>query len=217
MPKKYRIVALCMLLVVIGTVVAIKSIDNYENPNDIERSYQYTVVPSLSTDVPVTATTMNLIRPYKDSKVTIAIDYYEDEKNQEKSIIVTDNTYMQNVGVLYQADQKFDVYAILDGTVTEVGKNDLLGNYLKISHDNNIVSLYQILDKIKVKKGDTIKQGTKIGESTKNNIKEGNLMLFELTINNKNVVIGIYDKKLSKTNKYNALVGLEIIDKNKGE
>ena len=47
MPKKYRIVALCMLLVVIGTVVAIKSIDNYENPNDIERSYQYTVVPSL--------------------------------------------------------------------------------------------------------------------------------------------------------------------------
>lgn len=187
MPKKYRIVALCMLLVVIGTVVAIKSIDNYENPNDIERSYQYTVVPSLSTDVPVTATTMNLIRPYKDSKVTIAIDYYEDETNQEKSIIVTDNTYMQNVGILYQADQKFDVYAILDGTVTEVGKNDLLGNYLKISHDNNIVSLYQILDKITVKKGDNIKQGTKIGESTKNNIKEGNLMLFELTINNKNV------------------------------
>lgn len=199
MPKKYRIVALCMLLVVIGTVVAIKSIDNYENPNDIERGYQYTVVPSLSTDVPVTATTMNLIRPYKDSKVTIAIDYYEDEKNQEKSIIVTDNTYMQNVGVLYQADQKFDVYAILDGTVTEVGKNDLLGNYLKISHDNNIVSLYQILDKITVKKGDTIKQGTKIGESTKNNIKEGNLMLFELTINNKNVnPEKYYDKSIKE-------------------
>jgi stage II sporulation protein Q len=199
MPKKYRIVALCMLLVVIGTVVAIKSIDNYENPNDIERSYQYTVVPSLSTDVPVTATTMNLIRPYKDSKVTIAIDYYEDEKNQEKSIIVTDNTYMQNVGVLYQADQKFDVYAILDGIVTEVGKNDLLGNYLKISHDNNIVSLYQILDKITVKKGDTIKQGTKIGESTKNNIKEGNLMLFELTINNKNVnPEKYYDKSIKE-------------------
>lgn len=199
MPKKYRIVALCMLLVVIGTVVAIKSIDNYENPNDIERSYQYTVVPSLSTDVPVTATTMNLIRPYKDSKVTIAIDYYEDEKNQEKSIIVTDNTYMQNVGVLYHADQKFDVYAILDGTVTEVGKNDLLGNYLKISHDNNIVSLYQILDKITVKKGDTIKQGTKIGESTKNNIKEGNLMLFELTINNKNVnPEKYYDKSIKE-------------------
>ncbi len=199
MPKKYRIVALCMLLVVIGTVVAIKSIDNYENPNDIERSYQYTVVPSLSTDVPVTATTMNLIRPYKDSKVTIAIDYYEDEKNQEKSIIVTDNTYMQNVGVLYQADQKFDVYAILDGTVTEVGKNDLLGKYLKISHDNNIVSLYQILDKITVKKGDTIKQGTKIGESTKNNIKEGNLMLFELTINNKNVnPEKYYDKSIKE-------------------
>ncbi len=199
MPKKYRIVALCMLLVVIGTVVAIKSIDNYENPDDIERSYQYTVVPSLSTDVPVTATTMNLIRPYKDSKVRIAIDYYEDEKNQEKSIIVTDNTYMQNVGVLYQADQKFDVYAILDGTVTEVGKNDLLGNYLKISHDNNIVSLYQILDKITVKKGDTIKQGTKIGESTKNNIKEGNLMLFELTINNKNVnPEKYYDKSIKE-------------------
>ena len=142
---------------------------------------------------------MNLIRPYKDSKVTIAIDYYEDEKNQEKSIIVTDNTYMQNVGVLYQADQKFDVYAILDGTVTEVGKNDLLGNYLKISHDNNIVSLYQILDKITVKKGDTIKQGTKIGESTKNNIKEGNLMLFELTINNKNVnPEKYYDKSIKE-------------------
>ena len=30
---------------------------------------------------------------------------------------------------------------------------------------------------------------------------------------NKDVIIGIYNKKLSKTNKYNALVGLEIIDK----
>lgn len=50
-------------------------------------------------------------------------------------------------------------------------------------------------------------------------IKPDNFMINyqEKTINNKNVVIGIYDKKLSKTNKYNALVGLEIIDKNKGE
>lgn len=50
-------------------------------------------------------------------------------------------------------------------------------------------------------------------------IKPDNFILNyqEKAINNKNVIIGIYDKKLSKSNKYNALVGLEIIDKIKGE
>ena len=33
-------------------------------------------------------------------------------------------------------------------------------------------------------------------------------------IKNDNVVIGIYNKKFNKNNKYNALVGLDIIEKN---
>ncbi len=34
----------------------------------------------------------------------------------------------------------------------------------------------------------------------------------DILIKNENVIVGIYDKKLSKTNKYNALIGLDLIE-----
>lgn len=46
-------------------------------------------------------------------------------------------------------------------------------------------------------------------------IKPDNFIVYyqEKLYINKNIVVGVYDKKLSKSNKYNALIGLEILEK----
>lgn len=188
MQRKYKYATISMLLIitVLSVVSGLKIIRMSDN--NIEEEYQYVDVPALSTDQPVTSTSMKITKPYSNKNVAIAIDYYDkDSDNQEKSIIVTDKTYMPNVGILYSNKEIFDILCILDGTVSEIGKNDLIGNYVKITHSNNIVSLYQIIDDIKVKKGDYVKQGDKIGTSSTSTLNEGNLLLFELLIDDQNV------------------------------
>ena len=188
MQRKYKYATISMLLIitVLSVVSGLKIIRMSDN--NIEEEYQYVDVPALSTDQPVTSTSMKITKPYSNKNVAIAIDYYDkDSDNQEKSIIVTDKTYMPNVGILYSNKEIFDILCILDGTVSEIGKNDLIGNYVKITHSNNIVSLYQIIDDIKVKKGDYVKQGDKIGTSSTRTLNEGNLLLFELLIDDQNV------------------------------
>lgn len=188
MQRKYKYATISMLLIitVLSVVSGLKIIRMSDN--NIEEEYQYVDVPSLSTDQAVTSTSMKIAKPYSNKNVMIAIDYYDkDSDNQEKSIIVTDKTYMPNVGILYSNKEIFDILCILDGTVSEIGKNDLIGNYVKITHSNNMVSLYQIIDDIKVKKGDYVKQGDKIGTSSTSTLNEGNLLLFELLIDDQNV------------------------------
>lgn len=56
------------------------------------------------------------------------------------------------------------VSAIADGKVTDICKEDLLGNVIVITHSGNIIARYCGLgDTALVKKGDTVKAGQKIG------------------------------------------------------
>ena len=64
---------------------------------------------------------------------------------------------MQNSGVSYGGKESFDVVAILDGTVTNVAEDKLLGNVIEIKHDNDMISSYQSLSAVNVKKGDVVK------------------------------------------------------------
>lgn len=137
--------------------------------------------------VPVVSTETKIIRPYLDSKIGIVksfYDYQAESEAQINSLIIHDNTYMQNSGVAYGNVDNFDVVAILDGTVTKVEENDLLGNVIEITHDNNIISIYQSLSEVSVKKDDTVKQGTVIGKSGTSNISTdlGSHLHFELII-----------------------------------
>lgn len=199
MQRKYKYVTVSMLLIiaVLGLISGLKIIGMAdENVADV---YEYVEVPSIAPDEPVTNTEMRISKPFTGDSVSIAVDYYDkDADNQEQSIIVTDKVYMQNVGVLYGSEKAFDVLCILDGNVTKVGKNELIGNYVQITHSNNMVSVYQILDNITIQEGDYIKQGAKIGTSSTSVIKDGNLLLFELLINNQNVDPEEYYNKLIK-------------------
>lgn len=109
-----------------------------------------------------------IIRPYKSDSVTIGRYFYDFEaeaKNQESSIIFYENTYMQNSGVDYISEKTFDVVSVLDGKVVSVETDEVLGNIIKIEHDKELVSVYQGVDKVTLKKGDTVNQGQVVGTS----------------------------------------------------
>ena len=89
---------------------------------------------------------------------------------------------MQNSGVDYTSDNSFDVISILDGTVINVYENEILGTSIEIRHNNDLISVYQSLSEISVKKDDQVIQGQIIAKSGTSNINKdlGNHLHFEL-------------------------------------
>ncbi len=145
-----------------------------------------------------------VLNPYTDSSVTIGKSYYDykaDAETQEKSIVYHDNTYMQNSGIDFIAENPFDVVAILDGSVTDVKDDDTLGKIIEIKHDNGYVSIYQSLSEVSVKKGDVITQGQVLGKSGTNNLDKdmGNHLHFELYVNGQVVDPTLYLNKELQT------------------
>lgn len=152
---------------------------------DIEQIITDSDYENNSEDIPVVNTDSQIIRPYSDSSVKIAKDYYDyqaDATSQENSIIYYENTYMQNSGIDYVGNTEFDVVSILDGTVVSVNDDDILGTTIQIKHSNDLVSVYQSMSNVSVKENDTVTQGTVIGKSGESNIGKdlGNHLHFEL-------------------------------------
>lgn len=109
-----------------------------------------------------------LIRPYTSDNVLLYKNYYENdatEEEQQNSIIYYDNVYMQNSGVDYQSDSAFDVISAISGTVTNVSEDELLGKSIEIRTSTELITMYQSLSEVSVKKGDSISQGQIIGKS----------------------------------------------------
>ena len=135
--------------------------------------------------LPVVTNETVIIRPYTASNVSIAkgfYDYKAEADKQKDAIIYYENTYMQNSGVDYKSEEVFDVVSILDGTVIEVKEDAILGNVVQIKHTNDIISVYQSLSEVDVKKDDKTLAGQIIGKSGQSNINKdiGNHLHFEL-------------------------------------
>lgn len=171
-----------MALVILPLLTLGKFISSDLNYN--EEVTDYTMEDIVESELPVVNTT-TIINPYLDQSVTIKKDYYDykgDEEKQIKSITKKDNTYIQNTGIDYVCDKVFDVVAILNGTVISALDDETLGKSVEIKHDNGIISIYQGLSEIKVKKDDVINQGTVIGKSGTNELDKelGNHLHFEI-------------------------------------
>ena len=132
-----------------------------------------------------------VIKPFNDDNVEIKKNYYDykDENEQEKSIIYYENTYMQSSGIFYVSNNSFDVVASLEGTVTSITEDDLLGKIVEIKHDNGLETLYEGLNEINVKVNDNVKAGTKIGTSGSSNLfkDDANGLYFEIISDGKNI------------------------------
>lgn len=143
------------------------------------------IIDSGDRNIPVVSTSKTIVKPYLDSDVYLVKGFYDykgDSDSQEKSIIFYENTYMQNSGVSYSSEKIFDVISVLDGIVISVENNDILGTTVEIRHDNDLISVYQSLSNVNVKKDDKVIQGQIIAKSGLSNIEKdlGNHLHFEL-------------------------------------
>ena len=174
-----------------------KALDNEEHLNYVSNTI-------LSQDIAVINTNKKVIYPYTDLSVTIGKSYYDYKataEEQENSIIYHENTYIQNSGVDFVAENAFDVVAVLEGTVTNVKEDEVLGKIVEVNHENDYVSIYQSLSEVKVKKGDTVTQGQILGVSGTNELDKnlGNHLHFEFYAGGQIVDPTLYlDKELSK-------------------
>ena len=153
---------------------------------DDDTEFNYTTESIFSNDLPTVSEDIVILKPFSDESVKVTKHYYDykaEKENQQNALILYENTYMQNSGIDYTSDKQFEVATILDGVVIEVGEDKTLGKYVEIRHSNDMISVYQSLSDITVKKDEEIKQGYVIGKSGKNNInpKQENQLHFELS------------------------------------
>lgn len=185
--KGFVIPTLYIALVLIFVISAYVTFSNKSN-TDVEEQINYVSSIIWSNDTPVISTEKVLEKPFSNNKITIGryyYDYKDASEEQQNSIIYYEGSYIQNSGIDYLLKEKFDVLSVYDGNVIKVEDDELLGKTVEIKHDNNIISVYQGLSEVSVKKGDTISQGTKIGVSGTSKINSGlgNHLHFEIYVN----------------------------------
>ncbi|MED5017038.1 M23 family metallopeptidase [Paenibacillus chibensis] len=139
--------------------------------------------------VEVTATVVDMAWPVADAKdVKVVKPFFEKDgtaENNQAAMVQYNDTFIPNIGVdLGREDDKtFEVKAALAGKVSRVEVNPpLTGTVIEITHDNDVTTVYQSLSDVKVKVGDTVKQGDTIGTAGRSEIEKdlGNHVHFEV-------------------------------------
>lgn len=153
----------------------------------------------------VVSTPVTIIRPYSHPEVKVIKNFYDyksEESMQENSIINYDNTYIQNNGTIYGGpEETFEIRAALEGKVTSIKEDKVLGKTVTIEHDNNIITTYQGLSEVTVNENDQIGQATIIGKSGPSNLVKDakNILLFEITVNGKYInPENTFDRQISE-------------------
>ncbi len=211
MKKKYKLKGWVVFSVYVVSIVTIisslylvgKTLQGMIYSNE---SLSYVYRGLIDDAVPVISTTKNkkIIMPYQDETVKIIKNFYDkdsDNITQENSLILYENTYMPNTGILYGSDNVFDVLAVLDGTIESVTTDDILGNIITIRHTNNLTTTYESLNNVDVIVGQAINQGDIIGKSGTNKVDSStsSMMLFEVNFNGNNINPSkIYNKEINE-------------------
>ena len=186
-------------------VLSLSALDSIQNKKVSKTDDNYTYVNNsiISSNVPVVKEEKIMVKPYTSEKVEISKKFYdtnESDEEKQNSLIYYNDTYMQNSGILYKSNESFDIVNILDGTVVDVKKDEVLGNVVEVKHSNNLISTYEGLSTVNVKKDQLLKQGDVIGKSGKLELGESleNSLLFELIKDGKYVnPLNYLDKKIS--------------------
>jgi len=86
-------------------------------------------------------------------------------------------------GIDLAAPEGTEVYAAKSGTVTALGEDPILGKYVIISHDNNMVSLYGHLSYINTNLHAIVQSGSVIAKVGSTGQSTGPHLHFELRQN----------------------------------
>lgn len=170
------ILGLCAVTIVIAMVVSI-------NKNNSKPSVPVSGGESITVNGGLVNTSMYL--PVLNATVSKSYSNTSLQYNE------TLKQYEAHMGVDFVASAGSKVYSVLDGQVCEVGNNYLQGNYVIISHDNGLKSVYSSLDEnITVSKGDYVSKGDiigAVGSSAYGELQEGSHLHFELLDNDKKI------------------------------
>ncbi len=102
------------------------------------------------------------------------------------------NNYYVHQGVDFTAEVGAEVFAVEDGIVESIYKDDLLlGTEIVVSHDNGMKSVYRfVTEKDGLKVGDSVSKGeviATVAEPTGNEYKDGAHLHFEIKVDGKNI------------------------------
>lgn len=129
-------------------------------------------------------TSKKIVQPFQEQTVEMKISYYDmadDDERKEKSLILYQNTYMPSSGTFYGSSEEFEVLSVMDGKITKINEEDILGTSVEITHNTNLTTYYYSIKDLMVKEGDDIKAGFPIGKASTNKINEKeNNFLFEV-------------------------------------
>lgn len=96
----------------------------------------------------------------------------------------------------FSAEEGTDVYAVMDGKITEVTYNYLMGNIVKLDVGGGITVVYASLaSDVPVKTGDVVKKGSvigKVGNTAKSEASDGAHLHLEVLLNNELVDPALY-------------------------
>ena len=143
----------------------------------------FTSVPANKNEVtePVDANVITFGLPVLDATI---VKNFNDEKLQFNETL---KQYEVHLGMDFAAVANSDVYAVLDGTITEIYNDYLEGTVMVITHANNFKSVYGSLDEnVTLKVGDEVKKGDVIGKVSSSagaELNTGNHLHFELLEN----------------------------------
>lgn len=165
----YYMVAIALILVV-GITAGLTS-------NDDETK------PEIST--PTGSTAIEMVCPMNSPEV---LKWYSDTDLFYNSTL---KQWESHKAVDLSSSVNADVYAVLDGTVTDCSYSYEHGYCITVSHSDGLATTYcSLAQATNIKEGDEVKKGQKIGEASNtasNESLEGNHLHFSVSLNGKSV------------------------------
>ena len=156
------VMVLCSTLVVSGVKTYL--LNRQEMKFTIDNVFDEDTTPVVKTETNI------IVKPYISDSVKVGRYFYDfesDEKKQENSLILYEDTYMQNNGVDYVDNKNFDVVAILDGEIISIEDSEVYGKVVTIKHNDNLKSVYSNVTGVLVTVGYKIHQGEIFAMSAK--------------------------------------------------
>ena len=184
LPTLYMLITISIFtsIIFLGKSVDLKSQDYDYGINALKEKVESVIVED-------EVTSSSISSPVDENKANIEIYFYnkdDEEKNQQQSLIYYENTYLPNTGLIYTANEAFEVKNVFEGKVTDILTDEFFGKYIVIEHTNNLRTYYYGLEEILVEVGDEISNRTVLGTSKINTIiNNKNSFLFEVYHNNK--------------------------------
>lgn len=193
----YLILAACLLVIAAVTVTVIFTVDK-TNPSDISTNLPDDNNPD-NPDKPDDGNKPdkpdNPDNPDNPDKPTGGDTGYglpvETASVTNKFVFgydVTLDRYCVHKGMDFEAKEGDKVCAVLDGTVSKIVQNHIIGeNYVTLSHKDGVTTTYKYIDAAtSLKEGDTVKKGDLLGTVAKAGgmeMKQGEHLHFEVRVN----------------------------------